>query len=138
MEISSIMNQKSAFTAASKVQAPENVDEAKAQEVPETEANAKAADAKRFDRFEKSGEKPAIPEEGQKPEMKECTVNTDSVDAEIRKLKEEIQEVQQKLQSEDRGDQRKSLEQRLTQLESELQTKDNDAYRKQNASYTSE
>lgn len=65
-----------------------------------------------------------------------CTANTDKVDREIKKLKEEKTQIEQELRS-NRIDEnkRKELEQRLTQVESELSTKDNDAYRKQNAAY---
>jgi hypothetical protein len=64
----------------------------------------------------------------------ECTTNTDKVNAEIKKLKEEKQQLQQQLIStHDDEDKCKKLQSRLSQVEAELSAKDNDAYRKQNA-----
>lgn len=91
---------------------------------------------------EKSGGEPSEPEEAPKSERDKeagdtkCTVNTDRVDAEIKKLKQEKQETERRLQAEEDTDKRVKLEQQLKSLEMELQTKDNDAYRKQHASYT--
>lgn len=66
-----------------------------------------------------------------------CTVNTDNVDAEIKKLKEEKQKIEQQIQSASSDeDKRQELEQRLSQIESELSAKDNDSYRKKHATYT--
>lgn len=63
-----------------------------------------------------------------------CTTNTDSVDKEIEKLKEEKKQIQQQLRSAN-GNQEKTeeLERKLAQIENELSQKDNDGYRRQNA-----
>jgi hypothetical protein len=65
------------------------------------------------------------------------TVNTNKVDAEIRKLKKEKQQIEQELKQA-AGDDAKhsSLEKRLRVIESELKIKDTDSYRRQNADYT--
>ena len=65
-----------------------------------------------------------------------CTVNTDGVDAEIKKLKEEKQQIEQQIKSADNEDKTKELKRQLSQIEAELSTKDNDAYRRQHATYT--
>lgn len=65
--------------------------------------------------------------------VEECTGNTDQVEREIRKLKEEKQKLEQQLRSVS-GDEEKAreLEKKLAQVESELSRKDNDTYRRQN------
>ena len=65
-----------------------------------------------------------------------CTVNTDKVDAEIKKLKEEKQQIEQQIKRTDDENKCKELKKQLSQIESELSAKDNDAYRKQHAAYT--
>lgn len=83
-------------------------------------------------------EKGDVPKKsGDKGQDKSCTVNTDKVDAEIKKLKEQKQQIEQQLNSvRDDEEKRKDLEQRLSQVESELRAKDSDSYRKQHATYT--
>lgn len=73
------------------------------------------------------------------PETTQCTTNTDKVDAEIKKLREEKKQLLQQLRQA-AGDEEKQadLQRRLSQLEAELLAKDNDAYRKQHATYTTE
>lgn len=73
----------------------------------------------------------------EEPETTQCTMNTDKVDAEIKKLKEEKKQIIQQLRKTG-GDSEKQadLETRLSQLEAELQVKDNDTYRKQHAART--
>lgn len=111
----------------------------------------------RTDSAEKKGEQPEVnPEPSAEPSFdsdqpegadgtkgsddnaeSECTTNTDKVDREIKKLKEEKKQIEQELKTNQNDeDKRKELEQQLTQVESELSMKDNDAYRKQNATYT--
>lgn len=65
-----------------------------------------------------------------------CTVNTDKVDAEIKKLKEEKQQIERQIKRTDDENKREDLKKQLSQVESELSAKDNDAYRKQHATYT--
>lgn len=65
-----------------------------------------------------------------------CTMNTDRVDREIEKLKQERQELERQLRSETDEAKRQKAQQRLEQVERELNQKDNDAYRRQNAVYT--
>lgn len=64
----------------------------------------------------------------------ECTTNTDNVDREIKKLKEDKKQLKQQIQAA-AGDEEKikELEKKLTQIEGELSQKDNDTYRRQNA-----
>ena len=78
-------------------------------------------------------------ESGSSDGAMKCTVNTDKVDAEIKKLKEEKKQIQQKLKNFHGNDEKhKELEKRLSEIDSELRIKDNDAYRKQNATTTYE
>lgn len=64
----------------------------------------------------------------------ECTANTDNVDREIEKLKEEKKQIEQQIKAA-AGDEEKikDLEKKLAQIEGELSQKDNDTYRRQNA-----
>lgn len=81
----------------------------------------------------KSGEAPKSDDEG----TSSTTTNTDSVDAEIKKLKERKAQLQKQLQNA-QGDEnhRKNIEKQLAQVDAEIILKDSDAYRKQNATYT--
>lgn len=74
--------------------------------------------------------------QAEKPEMGKCTVNTDRVDAEIKKLQEKLAEIQQKVEQAKSPEEKAELERQLAKVEMELQAKDNDAYRKQNSTYT--
>lgn len=66
-----------------------------------------------------------------------CIGNTDKVEREIRKLKEQKQQLERQLQSAD-GDEKKvrELEKKLAQVENELSQKDTEAYRRQNTVFT--
>ena len=63
----------------------------------------------------------------------ECTTNTDAVDREIEKLKEEKRQLEQQIQAETDEKKVKGLEKKLAQVEAELNQKNNDTYRRQNA-----
>ena len=63
----------------------------------------------------------------------ECTTNTDAVDREIEKLKEEKRQLEQQIQAETDDKKVKELEKKLAQVEAELNQKNNDTYRRQNA-----
>ncbi len=64
----------------------------------------------------------------------ECTINTDKADREIKKLKEQKQQLEQQIKAAfDDEEKVKELEKKLSQIESELSQKDNDTYRRQNA-----
>ncbi|MCI9122082.1 MAG: hypothetical protein HFG00_11260 [Oscillibacter sp.] len=67
-----------------------------------------------------------------KDETWEC--NTDQVDREIEKLKKKQQELEQRLHTETDEAKIQDLEQQLSQVEQELRQKDNDMYRRQHAS----
>ena len=64
-----------------------------------------------------------------------CVADTHKVDGEIKRLKEEKQQLEQQIQSAS-GDEeiRRKLEKKLAQVENELSRKDNDTYRRQNTS----
>lgn len=65
-----------------------------------------------------------------------CTANTDSVDSEIKRLKEKKQQLEQQIQSASQDPKKvKELEKKLEQVESELSKKDNDTYRRQHTSF---
>lgn len=67
-------------------------------------------------------------------DAEKCTTNTDRVDREIKKLKEQKRQLEQQIKA-TFGDEEKikELAKKLSQLESELSQKDNDTYRRQNA-----
>ncbi len=62
-----------------------------------------------------------------------CTTNTDKVDREIEKLKEEHDRLEQQTRTTKDPDKTEDLKRQLALLENELRQKDNDAYRRQNA-----
>ena len=75
----------------------------------------------------------------EEPKITQCTTNTDKVDAEIKKLKEEKKQILQQLRKADGDAERQAeLEKRLAQLDAELLAKDNDTYRKQHATHTTQ
>lgn len=129
-----------------RLEADENGNKRIAFDRPDSAEKSKRADA--MEGKEHAGESPVAAsdpnEDGVKPEKsgdkgeaKSCTVNTDKVDAEIKQLKEQKQQIEQQLNSvRDDEEKRKDLEQRLSQVETELSAKDNDGYRKQHAMYT--
>lgn len=72
-----------------------------------------------------------------KPEEEKCVGDTNAVDQEIRKLKEEKQKLEQQIRSASEDEDKvRELEQKLAQVENELKMKDNDAYRRQNTSFS--
>lgn len=95
----------------------------------------------RFDEYVKGGNEAVDSELSgkeaeEKPKITKCTVNTDKVDAEIKKLTEKRQAIQQQLQQAETPEEKEKLQQQLANIETELRAKDNDAYRKQNATFT--
>ncbi len=84
-------------------------------------------------------EKPVNAEKDRSSEPPEetCTGNTDQVDREIKKLKEEKKQLEQQIKAASGdGEKIKELEKKLAQVESELSQKDNDTYRRQNSVFT--
>ncbi len=80
-------------------------------------------------------EKDGPEKSGDKKHDLRCSVNTDKVDTEIKKLKEKKQQIEQKIKRTVDEDKCKELKKQLSQIESELSAKDNDAYRKRHAAY---
>lgn len=74
------------------------------------------------------------PKEEPAKQAEKCTTNTDNVDREIEKLKEEKKQLEQQIKAA-AGDKEKVkvLEKKLAQIEGQLSQKDNDTYRRQNA-----
>ena len=74
------------------------------------------------------------PKEEPAKQAEKCTTNTDNVDREIEKLKEEKKQLEQQIKAA-AGDKEKVkvLEKKLAQIEGELSHKDNDTYRRKNA-----
>ena len=74
------------------------------------------------------------PKEEPAKKAEKCTTNTDNVDREIEKLKEEKKQLEQQIKAA-AGDKEKAkvLEKKLAQIEGELSQKDNDTYRRKNA-----
>lgn len=77
----------------------------------------------------RSGE-PAVPAKGEK-----TVADTDRVDGEIRRLKRERAQLEQRLQQAD-PERREQIERRLEQLERELAQKDTDSYRRAHTVFT--
>ena len=74
------------------------------------------------------------PKEEPAKKAEKCTTNTDNVDREIEKLKEDKKQLEQQIKAA-AGDKEKVkvLEKKLVQIEGQLSQKDNDTYRRQNA-----
>ena len=74
------------------------------------------------------------PKEEPAKTAEKCTTNTDNVDREIEKLKEDKKQLEQQIKAA-AGDKEKVkvLEKKLAQIEGQLSQKDNDTYRRQNA-----
>ena len=74
------------------------------------------------------------PKEEPAKQAEKCTTNTDNVDREIEKLKEEKKQLEQQIKAA-AGDKEKVkvLEKKLAQIEGKLSQKDNDTYRRKNA-----
>lgn len=64
-------------------------------------------------------------------EKKSCTGNTDQVDREIEKLRQQKTQLEQRLNSAKDEKKAAELERKLAQVENELRQKDNDIYRRQ-------
>lgn len=77
--------------------------------------------------------------EGPEPEKKEDTATCDTgrVDREIKALKKRREQLKRRLEGERDPGKTQKLEQELARVEKELAQKDNDAYRRQNADYSS-
>lgn len=106
----------------------------------QTESSAKNEESSETaEGSQKSGSKPTKSGGAPKSDDKDTstTTNTDSVDAEVEKLKKRRAQLQKQLQDAE-GDesQRKNIEKQLAQLDAEIILKDSDAYRKQNATYS--
>jgi hypothetical protein len=105
---------------------------------------------KRLDDTEEEDEPEAISDEDEEEESEKisdnpsndkknrwATVNTDRVEAEIRKLNQEKRRIEQALGGISVDDpKRESLQRRFEMIEAELSMKDTDTYRKQNATYS--
>lgn len=69
-----------------------------------------------------------------KKDAEKCTTNTDKVDREIEKLKEQKQQLEQQISAASGDEEKvKELEKKLSRIEGELSQKDNDTYRRKNA-----
>ena len=90
-----------------------------------------ASDASDGDKGAEGPEKSGSDKDGQS-----CTCNTDKVDREIEKLKKQKQELEQQINRETDKSKIEDLKAKLAQIEKELSQKDNDAYRRQHATYT--
>jgi len=85
---------------------------------------------------EKAEKSPQAPEKSKDGKEESCTVNTDKVDREIKRLKEKRDCLEREISmAEDEPDKRAELEKQLAQVENELRIKDNDAYRKQHSEF---
>lgn len=90
-------------------------------------------DPKKAGGADKNGQ-PKVGADSPKEDAEKCTTNTDKVDREIEKLKEQKQQLEQQIKAASGDEEKvKELEKKLSQIEGELSQKDNDTYRRQNA-----
>ncbi len=93
-------------------------------------------DPKKDGGADKKGQ-PKVGADSPDKDAEKCTMNTDKVDREIEKLKEQKQQLEQQIRSASGDEEKvKALEKKLSQIEGELSQKDNDTYRRQNAVIT--
>ena len=72
-----------------------------------------------------------------KASEEKCVADTDQVDREIQKLKEQKKQLEQQIKSASADEEKvRELQAKLAQVENELSQKDNDTYRKQNSIVT--
>ncbi len=77
---------------------------------------------------------PRVGADSPENDAEECTTNTDKVDREIKKLREQKQQLEQQIKAASADEEKvKELEKKLSRIEGELNQKDNDTYRRQNA-----
>lgn len=90
-------------------------------------------DPKKGSGADKKGQ-PKVGADSPEEDAEKCTANTDKVDREIKKLKEQKQQLEQQIKAASGDEEKvKELEKKLSQIEGELSQKDNDTYRRQNA-----
>ena len=90
-------------------------------------------DPKKAGGADKKGQ-PKVGADSPDEDAEKCTTNTDRVEREIKKLKEQKQQLEQQIKAASGDEEKiKELEKKLSQIESELSQKDNDTYRRQNA-----
>lgn len=74
--------------------------------------------------------------DAEQPEEETCITDTDKVDAEIRRLREKLEKLQQQLSGAgNQPQEQRRLEQQIAQVQQELQAKDTDSYRRQQAEH---
>jgi len=79
-------------------------------------------------------DKKGQPKVGDDSPEEKCTTNTDKVDREIKKLKEQKQQLEQQIKAASGEEERvKELKKKLSRIQGELSQKDNDTYRRQKA-----
>lgn len=82
------------------------------------------------DKKEQPGAGAGRPEE----DAEKCITDTDKVDREIKRLREQKQQLEQQIKAASGDEEKKrELERKLSRVEAELGQKDNDTYRRQNA-----
>ncbi len=85
----------------------------------------------------KSDEREPVKSDDDEQEKSEsCTANTDKVDAELKRLKEKQEQLEQQLMSANDEERKKLLEKQLAAIESELAQKDTDSYRRSHAVFS--
>ncbi len=90
-------------------------------------------DPKKASDADKKGQ-PKVGADSPEEDAEKCTANTDKVDREIKKLKEQKQQLEQQIKAASGDEEKvKELEKKLSQIERELSQKDNDTFRRQNA-----
>ena len=90
-------------------------------------------DPKKAGGADKNGQ-PKVGADSPEEDAEKCTTNTDKVDREIEKLKEQKQQLEQQIRAASGDEEKvKELKKKLSQIEGELSKKDNDTYRRQHA-----
>ena len=85
----------------------------------------------------KKSESPRVKSQSADEDEEICIGSTDQVDREIKKLKEQKQQLEQQIRTAS-GDEEKvrELEKKLKQVQQELNQKDNDTYRRQHSTFS--
>ncbi len=102
------------------------------QAVPETDSPKDTESPHKI----RGGRDEYIPGKANDKPSERVTGNTDKVDAEIRKLKKKLSELETRLASEQDPAKCKDLEKQISALQDELKKKDNDAYRREHTVFS--
>ena len=117
--------------------APDKIPTPQDEYISSEKSGAKPSGLYRLGQDEDGRKKVFYDEPRKSDNVAECTANTDEVDREIEKLKEQKRQLEQQIKNASGDEEKvKELEKKLSQIERELSRKDNDTYRRQHTIFS--